>query len=323
MAEVSILMSVKNGLPYLEETMQSVLAQSFRDFEFIIIDDGSTDATAEVVRSFSDDRIRLIQQENTGVAKARNKAFPLTSGRYIAIIDADDLWLPQKLEKQLEFLKTHSEYVLTGCFVNIIDKEGNYLYTEKKPVSDEENRKFLDIKNTWTHSSILFTREVFEKIGGYYEPVKQYIVDYMLVYQMARYGKVHQLPEVLARYRIVPTSLSTKADSPEFKELMFRSLKRGYVTQEDQEKLAAIKITEKKTSNFKESMYHLYLGRSYLFHNYQKSKSVHHLKKCLELNPEIKIARIYLWMARLLPRTVVQKIYSVKSPIAGYTEVRQ
>lgn len=323
MARLSVIMSVKNGLPYLPETIESVLAQSFTDFEFFIVDDGSTDATAEVVRSFGDARIVLIRQENTGVAKARNQVVPRTSGKYIAIVDADDIWEPQKLERQVSFLDEHPEYVLVGSFADIIDKDGNYLYTEKKPVSHEENLHFLDIKNTWTHSAIVFTREAFDAVGGYYEPVKQYIVDYMLVYQLARQGKVYQIPEVLVRYRVVPTSLSTKADSAGFRELMFRSLRQGFVTEEDQQKLRQIKAGENKTANFKESMYHLYLGRSYLFHNYQREKAIYHLQKCLKLNPEVRMARVYLWMARLLPQKLVRKIYESKSPIAGYTEVRK
>jgi glycosyltransferase involved in cell wall biosynthesis len=314
-------MSVKNGLPYLEQSINSVLNQSFTNFEFIIVDDGSTDQTASTINSFNDSRLSLIQQENTGVATAKNRAIARGKGKYIAIIDADDIWLPNKLEEQVAFLEENSAYVLVGGFAQIIDKNGQYLYTEKKPVSHSDNIKFFTLKNTWTHSAIMYSRAAFDAVGGYFEPIKQYIVDYILVYQLGQIGKVHQLPQAVVKYRITPGALSTKADGADFNALTQRSIIAGFVNDQDQATLKRIKQNEEKSPNFKKCMYHLHLGRSYLFHNYQPRLAKKHLKKCLALRPQLKIARYYLLMSLFLPKAVIQLIYRLASPNAGFTYV--
>lgn len=323
MPAISVIMSVKNGLPYIGETIRSVLNQSFTDFEFIIVDDGSTDSTAEVVRSFNDERIHLIQQENTGVATAKNKAIQQSGGKYIAIIDADDIWLEDKLQSQFNFLEANPDHVAVGGFSDVIDMDGTYVYTEKKPVTDSEIRTHQEQRNPWSHSAVMYTRAGFDAVGGYYEPVKQYIVDYMIMYQLSLHGKVHQLPQVVMQYRIVPTSLSAKANNKLFDEITHRSIRSGSMTDKDLRLMLEMKSGQDKTPEFKKSMYHLYMGRSFLFHNFKRSKSITHLKTCLALNPSVKIARYYLWMARLLPQFAVKLIYNRLSPIAGSTYVRK
>lgn len=320
---VSVIMSVKNGLPYLPETLDSVLAQTYPYWEMLIVDDGSTDGTWEVLQGFHDARISALKQENTGVATAKNRAIQNSRGRYLAIIDADDIWLPDKLEKQVDFLDTHLDHVAVGGFVDIIDYDGTYLYTEKKPVTDAEIRRHQEHRNPWTHSAVMFTRQAFHKVGGYYEPIQQYIVDYMIMYQLSGVGKVHQLPTELVQYRIVPTALSAKQNSREFDAIAHRAIRKGRMPPEDIERLRALKAAEHKTPDFKKSMYHLYLGRSYLFHNYQRRKALLHLQKALRYNPRLRIARAYWWMSALLPPFLIRWIYNTLSPIAGSTYVRK
>ncbi len=320
---VSVIMSVMNGLPYIGDTIRSVLAQSFEDFEFIIIDDGSSDNTVELIRSFEDPRIKLICQENTGVATAKNRAIAQSSGKYIAIIDADDICLKDRLAQQSTFLENNPDYVLVGGFVDIIDKDGNYLYTEKKPISDAENRRHQEQRNPWSHSSVMYRRKAFDAVGGYYEPIQQYIVDYMLLYQLSKHGKVHQLPEVVVQYRIVPTALSTKANPKEFDEITQRSIRAGKMSDRDMKLMRKLKSKEKATQNFKASMYHLYLGRSFIFHNFQRTKAKSHLKQCLQLNPGLKLARYYLLMAQFLPQFLIRIIYHSLGANAGTTYVRE
>jgi len=323
MQELSVIMTVKNGFPYLGETIDSVLNSSLQDFEFIILDDGSTDGTAEYLSSLKQAQIKVYLQENTGVAKAKNRAIAHSTGEFIAIIDADDICAKQRFENQLSFLKEHRDHSLVGGFVDIIDKDGSYVYTEAKPVNDSEIRIHQEDRNPWTHSSVMFTREAFNQVGGYYEPVKQYVVDYMLLYQLSRYGKVHQLPEVVVSYRIVPTALSAKANSKEFDEICQRAVKTGSMSKGDLERMKELKNTEAATPDFKLSMYHLYLGRSFLFHNYQTKNAVKHLKACLKANPQLKIARYYLIMARFFSGPLIKLIYKKLSPNAGLTFVRK
>lgn len=323
MLQLSVICTVKNGFPYIEETIQSVLDSSFQDFEFIIVDDGSTDGTAAYLESLKAPQIKVYCQENTGVARAKNLAISYSKGKYIAIIDADDLCSVDRFKHQLNFLEEHPDYSLVGGFVDIIDKDGQYLYTERKPISDEAIRKHQEDRNPWTHSSVMFRRDAFDAVGGYYEPVKQYVVDYMLLYQLSLQGKVHQLDEVVVSYRIVPTALSAKANPKEFDEICMRAVRRGSMSAEDLKRMDAIKNQEKATPDFKKSMYHLYIGRSYLFHNFQRKEAKNHLKVCLELNPSLKIARAYLLMSTYFPGFLVKLIYQLASPNAGLTYVRK
>ena len=319
---VSVIMSVKNGLPYLPETINSVLQQSYPHWEMIIVDDGSTDNTWEVLQQYKDPRITAIKQENTGVATAKNRAVAQSQGKYLAILDGDDLWLPRKLEQQVDFLENNPGYVAVGGYSDMIDYDGTYLYTEKKPVTDTAIRKQQEFRNPWTHSSVMMTRAAFDRVGGYYEPVKQYIVDYMIMYQLSTIGKVYQVPWEVVQYRIVPTALSAKQNSKAFDAIAHRAIRKGSMSQEDIERMRTIKTLEKDTPDFKKSMYHLYLGRSYMFHNYQRRLARHHLRKALLHHPGLKIARIYYWMSALLPQPLIRFIYYALSPIAGGTYVR-
>ena len=137
---VSVIMTIYNGEIYAAETVQSVLDQSFGDFEFIIVDDGSTDSTLAILSGFRDERIRLIKlPENHHIAFAYNTAFRLVRGKYIAIIDSGDVWYPRKLEKQLDYLRSHPEHA--GCFTwtDLIDRQGNDVNDVLKEVRDVFN----------------------------------------------------------------------------------------------------------------------------------------------------------------------------------------
>jgi glycosyltransferase involved in cell wall biosynthesis len=317
MPRVSVIITVKNGLPFLGKAIASVQRQTFTDWELIVLDDGSTDDTWSYLQTLQEPRLVTLRQENTGVATAKNRAIARSKGAYIAILDADDYWEPAKLEQQVAFLDQHPPCVLLGTAARIIDPEDHYLYTEGKPRDDAENRRMLEIKNAWTHSSILFRREAFDQIGGYYEPIRQYFVDYMLVYQLGQVGQMYQLPTPLVRYRIRSGSLSTKSDGRAFRELMMRSLRAGKVSAADQKKLAAIKQNERATPHFKEAVFHLFLGRTYLLHHHQPGRARSHLKKVRKLAPQLKIARLYYGLS-FVPHALIHWAYRQLSPNAAY-----
>ncbi len=131
---ISVVMSVYNGDKYLREEIESILNQTFKDFEFIIVNDGSTDKSLEIIKSYNDPRIVIIDQENTGLAKALNNGINIAKGRYIARMDQDDISNPERFEKQIEFLENLSEYVAIGSWSNHISEHGEYLYTCKMPI---------------------------------------------------------------------------------------------------------------------------------------------------------------------------------------------
>ena len=166
---ISIVMSVYNGEKYLREAVNSILNQTFKDFEFIIINDGSTDGTREILESYNDPRIILIHKGNMGLTQSLNKGIALAKGKYIARQDADDISLPERLEKQIEFLERNEKVALLGTAIEIIDEIGNYLQTIKPPTDDSSIRKGIKQNNYFCHGSVIFKRQGFFELGGYRE----------------------------------------------------------------------------------------------------------------------------------------------------------
>src|SRR5687768_10604451 len=132
---ISVLMSVYNGARYLSQSIESILAQTFSDFEFIIIDDCSSDSTPQILNEYArqDSRIRIIRNsENKGLTASLNIGLTQAQGRYIARQDADDISLPQRFEKQIHYLEAHPETIVVSSNIGIIDNTGQYLDTLKR-----------------------------------------------------------------------------------------------------------------------------------------------------------------------------------------------
>lgn len=206
--KVTVLMSVYNGGRYLREAIGSILNQTFRDFEFLIINDGSTDSTREIISSYDDYRIRLINNEvNIGLTKSLNKGLAAAKGKYIARMDADDISLPTRLQKQVEFLDEHFTVGLVGTAVVQIDEKGRTvveipLLTESAKIQEE-----LLFGNQFCHGSIMFRKECVEKAGKYREEFK-YAQDYDLYLRMAEYYELSNLNDFLYKWRLVVNSIS-------------------------------------------------------------------------------------------------------------------
>ncbi len=207
--KVSVIMSVYNSEKYLEEAINSVLNQTFQDFELIVIDDGSTDNSRRILESYRrHSKIKmLINKHNEGVAAARNKALKISKGKYIAVIDADDIALPQRLEKEVRYLDKHPEIGLVGSFYYVIDENGKILKLITVPTTNEEIQEILIKHNCFAHSSIMFRRECLDTVGGYREAF-QYALDYDFILRISEKYKVAIIPEPLCAWRINPNSIS-------------------------------------------------------------------------------------------------------------------
>jgi len=169
---ISVVMPAHNSARFIREAIQSVLAQTFRDFEFLIIDDGSTDDTLKIMREFAaaDSRIRVITHPNKGMGQALNDAIAQARGEWIARIDADDLMTRDRLEKQLAYIEKHPDLAVAGSWIQYIDKTGRVLARKLAPLHKPEQIAKLDKQNKLiplTHPSVLIRKSVFEAVGGY------------------------------------------------------------------------------------------------------------------------------------------------------------
>jgi glycosyltransferase involved in cell wall biosynthesis len=208
---VSVVMSVFNGEPYLHEALESILNQTFRDFEFIIINDGSTDGSATVLESYrkSDSRLRVYHQENRGVGESLNRGCGLAQGKYIARMDADDIATSGRLMRQVEFMEGHPEVDVVGGAVEFIDATGKSLAITRYPETDHEIKTSFSRQNPLVHPTVLFRRDVFLALGGYRAVFKA--EDYDLWLRIAERGQLANLGEVVLKYRIHPDQVTRRS----------------------------------------------------------------------------------------------------------------
>ncbi len=191
---ISVIMAVHNGERYLGRAMESVLGQTFGDFEFIIVDDGSTDGSSAIIRSYADPRIRSVSNgRNIGLTRSLNVALGLASGHYIARQDADDVSLPARFAKQVTYLERHPEVGLLGTGVCIIDEDGRVLRRETP--SPYPERK-LRMHNQFVHGSVMLRKSVLDQVGPYHE-LFRYSQDYELWLRIAGRYTVANLTEPL------------------------------------------------------------------------------------------------------------------------------
>jgi glycosyltransferase involved in cell wall biosynthesis len=195
-------MPVYNAERYVSEAINSVLAQTFTDFEFIIIDDGSTDASADIITQYKDQRIRFIRKpRNEGLVSALNLGIELALGEYIARMDADDIALPERLEKQVAFLDSHPDVVVLGTKAWRIDPAGKIIESMVSVTRWEDVHRYLRSgANRLIHSSVMMRTEIVRKIGGYREQFR-HAEDFDLWLRILEHGKICNLPEKLMLYR--------------------------------------------------------------------------------------------------------------------------
>jgi glycosyltransferase involved in cell wall biosynthesis len=167
MPKITVLMPVYNGAKYLKEAIDSVLSQTFRDFEFLIIDDGSTDSSVEIIKSYNDQRIRLEQNDkNFGLIYSLNKGIDLTKNKYIARMDADDISLPDRLKIQFEFMESHFDIAVSGVYTITIGKVNGH--TNKFFTEPEDIKANLLFNTSLEHPSVIIRKEILQKYNLFY-----------------------------------------------------------------------------------------------------------------------------------------------------------
>jgi glycosyltransferase involved in cell wall biosynthesis len=176
--EISVIMTVYNGEKFLREAIDSVLNQTFQDFELIIIDDGSTDSTVQTIKSYNDPRIQLIENcQNRGQSYSRNLGIKESNGEYIAIMDADDIALPKRLEIQYEYLKSNTEISLCGSWIEVIGEEGDFKKIRKVPTENFEIKADLIFNCPIIHPTVIFVKKDFVENGFFYDEEFKYAQD--------------------------------------------------------------------------------------------------------------------------------------------------
>ncbi len=200
---VSVILPVYNGERYLRESIESILTQTFRDYELVIVDDGSTDATAALLDTYTDPRIvRLTNPTNIGLIGSLNRALKLVRGTYIARMDADDISLPNRLEQQVEFLDNNPEIGIVGTRLQVIDSFGKVRESvpDKRPISPQVIHWMMFFGCMVTHATMMSRREVLDALGSY-DPAFEHAEDYELFLRASFITRMANLPEALYQVR--------------------------------------------------------------------------------------------------------------------------
>jgi len=208
--EVSVLMSVYNGERHLSEALESLLGQTFSNFEFMIVDDASTDKTSDILKEYArrDTRIRLMRNtQNVGLTRSLNLGLRSLQGEYVARLDADDVCLPNRLKTQRDYLDEHPQVGAVGSGVQTIDEQGTPLEEARVPVEHEALQAQLLVDNCFLHSTVMARRSVVQQVGGYDERLR-YAQDYDLWWRISRVAHLAALPEILVRLRLTSKSIS-------------------------------------------------------------------------------------------------------------------
>jgi len=212
---ISVVMSVYNGGGFLPGSIESILSQTYKDFEFIIINDGSTDGTSDILKDYAgkDKRVKVIEQENSGLTQALIRGCNAAEGEYIARQDCADISLPERIMLQKEALDQDNELAFVSCWTQYCGPEWEFLYLQKGAnkaalpiyIISKENNAVID--GPTCHSSVMFRKDAYLKAGGYREEF-YFAQDWDLWLRLAGVGKFQALPKTLYKFRLMPGSLS-------------------------------------------------------------------------------------------------------------------
>lgn len=243
-------MPVFNAENYLHESIESILKQTFGDFEFLIMDDGSTDKTPKILADYArkDPRIRLFHQENSGIVTSLNTLIDHAQANIIARMDADDIAEIERFEKQYRHLEKHPEIVLLGTFAQKFRANSSKEYLNDIFIEDPMNRWFLTFTSAFIHSSVVMKKDALLKAGKYRENAYP-TEDYDLWIRIKRYGKIENLSGNLIRYRMSENSIS----GINFKQQLSRRDHFGKINFEDiyqHQEIPSIETIEQALKNY-------------------------------------------------------------------------
>lgn len=291
--QVSVVMSVYNGAGNLSETLDSVLSQEDCDFELVVVDDGSTDATANILDGYAmrDKRLRVIHQENTGLTRALIRGCAEARGEFIARQDAGDISLPSRLQKQSGFLREHADAVMTGCAVQFTGPLHEPLYVTSKPMLElDAGFRVLDIDRLSGpphHGGTMFRREAYQKAGGYRAT---FVVaqDIDLWLRLSELGKCLGMAEVLYQARLEAGSISSRRRDEQFRSgtLALECARARRAGGDDSDLLDTYvpTLTPKKTvDSFEKARFHYFIASC--LNEHDRSAAKRYYRAVLKENP--------------------------------------
>jgi len=272
---VSVILSVYNGEKYLAEAIESILNQTYINFEFIIIDDGSTDKSLEIIASYDDKRIVLVSRENRGLIASLNEGIEQAKGKYIARMDADDISLPQRFIEQVSYMEEHKDIGVCGSWVEVFGENLNKKIWKLKTGNDILKLMLL-FAVPFAHPSVMIRKRILDEHKIVYDKGFLHAEDYKFWIDLSYYTNFANIPKVLFRYRYVKTSISRLADKSE--------TNRRQITLANIFNILLEELKIKNTNKENKLHYVLMKNERILDNNYVLSDFDQYIKKLIEGN---------------------------------------
>ena len=215
---VSVIMSVYNSEKYLAEAIESILNQTYKNFEFIIINDGSTDSSLDIIQEYmkKDNRIVLINRENKGLPYSLNEGIEKVKGKYIARMDADDISLPTRFEEQVKFMEENSKISICGTWAEVFRKDMKTKFL-KQPTNNDDMKVRLLFSVCFAHPTVMIRKYILDKYNLKYNLEYVNAQDYELWSRISEVTTMANLPKILLKYRISENSITSVTDSQKIK----------------------------------------------------------------------------------------------------------
>lgn len=304
---VSVILPVYNCEMYVRQSVESILTQSYANFELLIIDDASTDETVAIIKSYHDERIQLIEkQNNSGYINSLNYGLKIAKGKYIARMDGDDVSLPDRFAKQVAFLEADIEVILCGSWFRILGSEN----VAKLPECHDDIKAHFLRGNCIAHPSVMMKKKSLDELVLVYDESREPAEDYDLWVRLALRGKLHNLQEVLLNYRIHEDQISTKKSIKRRQNVI--EIKQGLFSVLDLDLLAEERVVLNKlidngngicfedVNNFKKLRLKLFASNTKaIFESNGFKKEILHLDKII-------VKRCFLDKKKFYPTTFLQ-----------------
>lgn len=255
---VSVILPAYNSEGTLGEAIQSIINQTYNNWELIIINDGSTDGTDTVSLSFKDKRIKyFVNEGNKGLIYTLNRGLSLASGKYLARMDADDICYPERFERQVNFMESHPDVIVCGTQIDYFGTKSTNYKKLKFPLDDKSLKEMLAVSTCFAHPSVMVRKSMFESSGVFYDINFKNAEDYSFWIDLIPYGKFANLNETLLHYRISDTQISQSGNPQTLKSVI--ACKKKYLKRELEPSLAdslfnlinisVLKEVKRQTSN--------------------------------------------------------------------------
>lgn len=306
---VSVVLPVYNGGDFLADAIESILGQTFQEFELVAVDDGSTDESSLILKKYAerDSRVRVISRGNKGLPVTLNEAVDAARGEFIARMDQDDVSLPDRLGRQYDFMRDHPDVVVLGGAARFMDATGVPICTYHPPSDDLVLRNFFP-NSPFIHPSVMFRKKDFIRAGKYPEMMKWGGEDIIIFGRFAKLGLLHNLDEPLVNYRLVPGSMSRKP--PGFREILTKILEceiAGHPATTDQ--LSALQA---EASRIDKSMalfdYYFELAKLCVWSGGEKRKTLRYLFECMKLH-KFRAKVFFIFFLACMPATIVARLF--------------